>query len=214
VAFGTSGTTQSLSARAAALGAYNGARGLGYVTLGAVAGGLGSTLDHAGLRVGVSRGAGMVASIVMVTWGVARLLAAFGVTFGKAPAAGALLVPIQRLVRGLRERSPAVRSAVVGGCTGLLPCGFLHAFLVVAAGTGSVLRGALVMGAFWLGTLPAVLGFGIGVNTLLAPLRRRASVLGALVLVAFGMSNLFDRWSPPFASAFREGFSAQGSHAP
>jgi hypothetical protein len=162
--------------------------------LGAIAGALGSTLDHAGVRVGVSRTAGMVASVVMISWGVIRLLGALGV--GRHSRTASVDVPLGRLVRGLRERAPAVRSAVVGGCTALLPCGFLHAFLVAAAGTGSMPRGALVMGAFWLGTLPAVLGFGIGVNTLLAPLRRHASVVGAVVLVAFGLSNLLQRWSP------------------
>jgi sulfite exporter TauE/SafE len=202
VAFGTAGTTKSLRSRAGALGAYNGARGLGYVVLGAVAGALGSSLDHAGLRIGVSRAAGMVASFVMIAWGAVRLLEACGV--GRRATASSFHVPLGRLVRGLRERPPAVRSAVVGACTALLPCGFLHAFLVAAAGTGSMLRGALVMGAFWLGTLPAVLGLGIGVNTLLAPLRRHASFVGALVLVGFGLSNLFQRWSP-FVPALRDG---------
>jgi sulfite exporter TauE/SafE len=202
VAFGTAGTTESLRARAGALASYNATRGLGYVVLGATAGALGSSLDHAALRVGVSRGAGMVASVVMIGWGLLRLLEAFGV--GRRATASSIHVPLGRLVRGLRERPPAVRSAVVGACTGLLPCGFLHAFLIAAAGTGSLLRGALVMGAFWLGTLPAVLGFGIGVNTLLAPLRRHASVVGAMVLVVFGLSNLFQRWSP-FVPAARTG---------
>lgn len=194
VAFGTAGTTKSFRGRAGALASYNGSRGLGYVVLGAAAGALGSSLDNAGLRVGVSRAAGMVASLVMLAWGLLRLLEALGVA--RRRAATGVHVPVGRLVRGLRERPPAVRSAVVGACTALLPCGFLHAFLVAAAGTGSMLRGALVMGAFWLGTLPAVLGFGIGVNTVLAPLRRHASVVGALVLVVFGVSNLLQRWSP------------------
>jgi sulfite exporter TauE/SafE len=76
-------------------------------------------------------------------------------------------------------------------------------FLVVAAGTGSALRGGGVMAAFWLGTLPAVVGLGIGVNTLLLPLRRHASLVGGLLLVFFGLSNLFERWSPPFVTALR-----------
>jgi sulfite exporter TauE/SafE len=202
VAFGTAGTTQSLRDRAGALASYNATRGLGYVVLGAIAGALGSSLDHAGLRIGMSRAAGMVASVVMISWGVWRLLEAFGV--GRRATPASIHVPLGRLVRRLGERPPPVRSAVVGACTALLPCGFLHAFLVVAAGTGSMLRGALVMGAFWLGTLPAVLGFGIGVNTLLAPLRRHVSVVGAMLLVVFGLSNLLQRWSP-FAPAARDG---------
>jgi sulfite exporter TauE/SafE len=207
VAFGTAGT--AAGGRVRALASYNAARGLGYTVLGTAAGMLGSTLDHVGLRAGVGRVAGALASVVMITWGVLRLLEALGVG-SRSPASARAIVPISRLVKGLRERSPVARSAIVGGCTALLPCGFLHAFLVAAAGTGSALRGALVMVAFWLGTLPAVVGFGLGVNTLLAPLRRHASVVGALVLVAFGLSNLLERWSP-FVPTPHDG-SAQ--HAP
>ncbi len=211
VAFGTAGTAKNLPARLGALGAYNGTRGLGYIALGAIAGALGSTLDHAGLRIGFSRAAGVVASVVMIGWGLSKLLAASGVVLSRRASAGNVHVPLSRLVRGLGEKSPAARSAVIGGCTALLPCGFLHAFLVVAAGTGSVARGALVMAAFWFGTLPAVVGFGIGVDTLLAPFRKRASVIGALVLVAFGLSTLLQRWSP--SSILRPIVTESASHA-
>jgi sulfite exporter TauE/SafE len=203
VAFGTAGTERSLPARVAALGSYNGMRGLGYVALGTIAGALGSTLDHAGLRIGVSRAAGAVAAVVMIAWGLLRLLSALHVVSAPSASKSSVHVPISRLLGKLKERPPALRSALVGGCTALLPCGFLHAFLVVASGTGSAARGALVMTAFWLGTLPAVVGLGIGVNALLVPLRRHASIVGAVLLVCFGLSNLFERWSPPFVTVLR-----------
>jgi len=203
VAFGTAGTASRLSSRATALGAYNAARGLGYVVLGTVAGALGSTLDHAGLRIGISRAAGAVAAVVMLAWGVARLFDAAHFLARFRASTPKFDVPLTRLVQGVATRSPVIRSAVVGGCTALLPCGFLHAFLVVAAGTGHALRGGLVMAAFWLGTLPAVVGLGVGVSTLLGPLRRHASVVGGLLLVFFGLSNLFERWSPPLVTAIR-----------
>jgi sulfite exporter TauE/SafE len=201
VAFGTAGAGPGLASRATALGAYNAARGLGYASLGVVAGALGSTLDHAGLRIGISRTAGAVAAVVMLAWGAARLFDAAKLLSRLRIRAPKIDVPVTRLVRSVAARPPLVRSAVVGGCTALLPCGFLHAFLVVAAGTGSAFGGGSVMVAFWLGTLPAVVGLGIGVSTVLAPLRRHASLVGGLVLVFFGLSNLFERWSPPFVSA-------------
>jgi sulfite exporter TauE/SafE len=194
VAFGAGGTAGR--SRFAALGAYNAARGAGYVTLGALSGAVGSTLDDAGLRVGLGRFAGALAAAVMIGWGIARLLGAAGVGLPRRAVQPAVQVPLSRLVQRARGRSPAARSAIVGGCTAALPCGFLHAFLVGAAGTGSVLRGALVMTAFFLGTLPAVVGLGLGVELLRAPLRRHASVVGALVLVGFGLASLLGRWSP------------------
>src|SRR6185295_1260903 len=72
VAFGTAGT--AAGGRVRALTSYNAARGLGYVVLGTAAGMLGSTLDQVGLRAGVGRVAGALASVVMIGWGVFRLL--------------------------------------------------------------------------------------------------------------------------------------------
>jgi len=194
VAFATSGA-RSTRTQAAAVLAYNGARGIGYTTLGAVAGGLGSTLDHAGLRVGVGRVAGAVAALVMIAWGIAKLAELAGVTL-RARRTNGIQVPIGRLVARLREKPPAVRAAVVGGCTAALPCGFLHAFLIGAAGTASVLKGALVMAGFFLGTLPAVVGLGLGVELASRSLKRHASLVSALVLVGFGLVSLFGRWTP------------------
>lgn len=194
VAFGSAGS--KAGTRAAAISAYNAARGLGYALLGAAAGALGSTLDHAGIRVGAGRVAGAVAGIVMVLWGAAKLVEAAGLRLRSRTRSSTFDVPLARIVRKIRDQSPVVRSAVVGGCTAALPCGFLHAFLVGAAGTGSAVRGALVMAAFWLGTLPAVVGLGASVSLVTAPLRRHAVAVGGVVLVAFGLSSLLGRWSP------------------
>lgn len=196
VAFSTGGPGSPLRKRALALVAYNGARGLGYVVLGVIAGAVGSTLDRAGLRVGIGRVAGAVAGIVMVAWGLTQLARTAGVHLGNRGKGSAIDVPVSRLVRRLREESPVVRSAVVGGCTAALPCGLLHAFLVLAAGTGSAASGGLVMASFWLGTVPAVAGMGVAVTALSAPLRRHAQLVGALLLVGFGLTSLLGRWSP------------------
>src|SRR5690606_18807129 len=52
------------------------------------------------------------------------------------------------------------RAALLGVSTGLLPCGWLYAFALSAAATGSARDGALVMAAFWLGSVPALVGVG------------------------------------------------------
>ncbi|MGZ3656230.1 MAG: sulfite exporter TauE/SafE family protein [Bdellovibrionota bacterium] len=44
----------------------------------------------------------------------------------------------------------------LGVSSALLPCGLLHAWILVAAATASPLRGALVLSALWLGTMPAL----------------------------------------------------------
>ncbi len=193
VAFSTAGTEKG--GRIGAIAAYNGTRGLGYVALGTLAGALGSTVDHAGLRIGVGHVAGAVAGIVMIVWGMARMLEAAGARL-RWGARTPIHVPVANLIRRLRDEPPVVRSAVVGGCTAALPCGFLHAFLVLSAGMGSALPGAIVMGAFWLGTLPAVVGIGAGATLVMRPLRKHAGFVGALVLLGFGLTSLLGRWSP------------------
>ncbi len=51
-------------------------------------------------------------------------------------------------------------SAVLGGMTFFLPCGFTQAMQLFAMSTGSPLTGALTMGVFALGTAPGLLGVG------------------------------------------------------
>jgi sulfite exporter TauE/SafE len=192
-AFGSAAASRGQ--KVAALSSYNAARGAGYTLLGTLAGALGSTLDDAGARVGFGRVAGAVAGVVMIAWGLARIfdLALPLLSWNRK---ATIHVPIARLVKRLRDESPVVRSAVVGGCTAALPCGFLHAFLVAAAGTGSAAKGALVMAAFWAGTLPAMAGLGAVVGALSQPLRRHASLVGAVALVFFGVTSLLGRWAP------------------
>jgi uncharacterized protein len=72
-----------------------------------------------------------------------------------------------------------------GMLTALLPCGWLHTFLVAALATGSPARSAVLLFAFWLGTVPA-LAVGTGfVRRLLAPFGRRyPAAVGILLLLA------------------------------
>lgn len=57
---------------------------------------------------------------------------------------------------------------LLGLCWGLLPCGLVYSVLLTASSTASLWAGALVMTAFWLGTLPSMLGM-----TLAAPAIRQ-----------------------------------------
>lgn len=63
----------------------------------------------------------------------------------------------QRLARLLGDGS-SLAPLGLGLFTGLLPCPMLYAALLRATVASSVLDGALGMGAFWLGTLPAMAG--------------------------------------------------------
>ncbi|HSN56721.1 MAG TPA: sulfite exporter TauE/SafE family protein, partial [Candidatus Sulfomarinibacteraceae bacterium] len=91
------------------------------------------------------------------------------------------------------DRPPVVRAATVGLLSGVLPCGWLWAFVVVAAGTGSTAAGATVMAAFWAGTVPALLALGFGAQLVSLPLRRHIPVVTAAILVALGLYAIVGR---------------------
>jgi sulfite exporter TauE/SafE len=106
-----------------------------------------------------------------------------------APLAGAQQWMAARL-RDVRDLAPTARALTVGLLTTLLPCGWLYAFVLTAAGTGSVRDALLVMIMFWIGTLPMMLALGVGVRRLAGPLRDRLPIFSALVLVAIGLYSL------------------------
>lgn len=97
------------------------------------------------------------------------------------------------LVR-VRPRSAAKRSYAIGSLTGLLPCGWLWAFVIAAAGTGSPIRGGLTMFVFWLGTVPAMVGLLRVTGPLLARVRARMPAITAVALIAIGLGTLALRW--------------------
>lgn len=170
--------------------AYNGGRLVSYLILGAIAGAVGAGIQQVGLGVGVSRAAASLAGILMVTWGVVQLLVVRGVKVPTpTPLAGAQQWMASRL-RAVRDLAPTVRALTVGLLTTLLPCGWLYAFVITAAGTGTVTDAMLLMAAFWVGTLPMMLAIGVGIRSLAAPLRDRLPVFSALVLVAIGLYSL------------------------
>jgi hypothetical protein len=185
----------SRRARLLAHVAYAGARLLVYVLLGVLAGALGAGLDRAGASLlAVQRGAAIVAGATMVGWGALGLATAFGLrwsTAGREP--GRLRALVAALIRRVRSRPPAVRAATMGLLAPLLPCGWLYAFVVAAATTGSASRGALLMAAFWLGSVPALAGLGAALGFLSAPLRRRLPVLTAAVVLVVGLLALTGR---------------------
>ncbi len=174
-------------------GVYSGGRLLSYLALGAAAGAVGAALDLAGSLAGFHRVAAVVAGVAMVSWGALALLRLWGVGLFHHTGSG----PFARLVRRgfsvVGGKPPLVRAAIVGLLSGLLPCGWLWAFLVTAAGTGSAVGGIAVMAAFWLGTVPALVAVGLGAQLIGAPLRRHIPAVTALLLIALGTFAIISR---------------------
>ncbi|MEM9752754.1 MAG: sulfite exporter TauE/SafE family protein [Planctomycetota bacterium] len=169
---------------------YHLARGLGYLALGGVAGGVGALLDLTSVLAGAVPVAGALAGLCLIVIALGGLSHAMGWGFrGRAkPAKHTRPHLIRRTLQNLQRKTfalpPALRAAVLGALTPLLPCGWLYAFVLIAAGTGTVLGGLSVMTAFWLGTLPALLALGIGLQGSLTALRQRLPKLTAWATAA------------------------------
>ena len=110
---------------------------------------------------------------------------------GPDPATGAC-----RPAGGFRLR-PLPRALCIGLLTAFLPCGWLYLFASYAAGTGSPLWGAVFMIAFWLGSVPALVLAGVGVQTLARLLGRRLPLVTVLAIVVLGVVTLVLRVQSP-----------------
>jgi sulfite exporter TauE/SafE len=182
--------------RAIAHAAYSAARLAAYVSLGAMAGALGAAVDGAAAFAGVSRAAAIVSGTLIALWGTHALLAARGIRVPRLAAPSPLRRGLGAAMSAVAARPPGVRAAILGLGSALLPCGWLYAFVITAAGTGSALDGAFVMAVFWTGTLPVMLAFGEAVRVLSGPLRRHVPAACAVVLVVLGLWTVFGRSLP------------------
>jgi len=170
--------------------AYNLARVASYALAGALAGLLGSTLLRTADVAPLSIAFRVLAGLIMIA-AAGRLL------FGWR-----LLDPLEAAGAGLwrrilpRSSATAQRGGLIGAiglglAWGWLPCGLTYSMLLLAATTASVLTGALVMAAFGLGTLPAMVGATVAFERAAKVLANRATlrnVAGSLLL-------LFGAWT-------------------
>lgn len=146
---------------------YSAGRLFTYSILGAFAGTFGAALS--GLR-----SVGVVVSVVIVI-GVALQIAG---VLPEPKFAARWAAPLVSRVR----KSGAGRLAL-GATTALLPCGLVYAGLGVAVSSASPWIGAAVMVAFGLGTIPALVAFGVGAGRVarFGPSARRVVALAVAV---------------------------------
>ncbi|MAY75575.1 MAG: hypothetical protein CMJ31_12845 [Phycisphaerae bacterium] len=178
---------------------YHAGRGIGYAIVGAIAGWIGAAVDFAGLSAGWQRPAAAVAGATMIVFGLVAIGANLGMGVGGARVR--LPARYQRFVESLHRFAfslpPLARAWGVGFLTPALPCGWLYAFAIAAAGVGSPILGAFVMIAFWAGTLPMLGSVGFGLQLLTGPLRRRAPAITAGLVIVLGVLTATGRVSLP-----------------
>jgi len=174
---------------------YNLGRLITYCTLGAVAGAVGVALDLSGSMVGLQRTAAILAGALMVSIGLVAVLRASGIRIRKLPVPNQMQRLAMQGHRAAGRLPPFARALATGLLTTLLPCGWLYAFVITAAGTGHPLNGAAMMAVFWLGTLPIMIGLGIGLQAITGRLRRHLPLATSIIIVLVGLWTIGSRWS-------------------
>jgi sulfite exporter TauE/SafE len=132
------------------LALFNVGRLIGYFVLGGVVALLGKAVD---LSLHATGYLTIVLSVVMLFLGL-KILHILPKSFCTLPLPGG----IQRGIRRLSKSRHPVAALVLGAATFFIPCGFTQSVQLLALGSGSFLSGGLMMLAFALGTLPALLG--------------------------------------------------------
>ncbi|MGW8389587.1 sulfite exporter TauE/SafE family protein [Pseudoduganella sp. HUAS MS19] len=192
-AAGASAMTAWAGANAAALGyvlAYNTGRIGSYMLAGAAAGGIAGSIAGLASMASAQAVAYWMANLMLVAIGLYLMDAWRGLARLEA-AGGMLWRRVQPLVKLLLPMDTPLKALALGGLWGWVPCGMVYSMLLAAMLSGSALDGALVMGAFGLGTLPMLLAMGMAGARLRQYLQKRAvRIACGLLVLAFGVLGL------------------------
>jgi len=197
VLFESDGTHQEKSRRFWHRISYNTGRLSFYLLLGAVAGASGALLSKV---TGVTTGLmilRLLAAILVIAIGL-NLMFNWNITRFLEQSGAGLWRKLSPQLRHFLPVSTPGRALGAGFLWGALPCGLVYSAVAMAATSGTVIGGALVMLAFWLGTVPALLLAGSFVPKLnewrsRKPLRRFAGV----TMILIGVLALAPWWLQP-----------------
>ncbi|WP_133406781.1 sulfite exporter TauE/SafE family protein [Parashewanella tropica] len=84
------------------------------------------------------------------------------------------------------------KALIAGMVWGWLPCGLVYSTLTWSVASGSIYNGALIMFAFGLGTMPALLSVGIASRTISNWVQKKqVRLLSGLMVASFGVHTLW-----------------------
>jgi len=164
---------------------YNFGRVISYMVLGVIVAAFGSVVVKAspGLAGGLRAVSGIV--IVLVGLKVAFDLRALNAIEKMGAILWSRIAPV---AKGLVPVTNLPRALGLGLVWGWLPCGLVYSVLLIAATAAQPSYGALIMAAFGVGTMPAMLLTGLGAARLSSLMRRRGTRIGmGLLIVVLGL---------------------------
>jgi len=161
---------------------YQGGRLLAYGLVGGLLGLLGAGASHVLQR----------SLAPAIPWILVLTLLAAAFDLGhRLPRVGRLTQILRNLAQYSQNFSPPARALLIGALTPLIPCGLLYGVFAASVAASSFGGGALALGAFGLGAIPALLLAQLPARRLLAGegpyarvARRALPGLAALVIAA------------------------------
>lgn len=162
---------------------YGAGRVTTYAFLGAVAGFSGLYLSRFDTTlITVQQVFSIVAGLMMLFIG-ASILGVLRLRLPSSSGSGSLLAPLFKQMLGARG---VWGFFLAGIANGFLPCGLVYVFVAKAVAAGTMSAGALVMVAFGLGTVPALVALGCGGSLLGHAARHRIFQVAACVVILVG----------------------------
>jgi len=170
---------------------YNLGRLCTYLVLGTLAALVGQGIDAVS---GVARLSSLIVALWLILFGIFALFrpgqqAFAGVKSNVSERFAKIAAPLFR-IRGER-----LKPFFIGLVTTLLPCGWLYAFVALAAGAADVASALTIMTAFWLGSVPAMFGLGVASGALSGIAALRMPRITALLLIMSGLLSLSLHWA-------------------
>jgi sulfite exporter TauE/SafE len=167
---------------------YNLGRTLTYTLIGAAVGLLGSAMAYKESLYGITRYLLLGSDLLVILAGLGTAGIFSWISLKQFEFSG-LIRSMTTITRTLRKLPPALAALPLGMLFGFIPCGFLYAMILTAAQSADPLKGAGIMLAFGLGTLPALFLVGSAAQ-MLSRSPWLFKVAGGLVAV-MGAYNLF-----------------------
>lgn len=157
-----------------------------YSFIGALMGFTGSFVNVAGGIAGLQNFAAMTSGIIMVIMGLGVLGLFSRMNFIERYNSGVI-----KAIKTVLESESAWRYYPFGILMGFLPCGLSYSAFIASAGTSDPLQGMAISVCFGIGTVPALLLFGIVVKKMSARFREWMYKAGGITIILVGLFFIY-----------------------
>lgn len=153
---------------------YGISKTISYTIIGAIFGLIGSAIAFTPKMRGI---AAIIAGLFLIMFGLNML--------GYLKPLRKIRIPQPKFISKIKAKNNPVMIGLLNGL--FIACGPLQAMYIFAAGTGDVIQGALSLMFFGLGTLPAMLGFGMAASYLSKSFTHNILKFSGILVLVLGL---------------------------